>query len=165
MKTTTKQLCISAVFAALTFVVTFFLQIPIPLGYFNVGNTVILLGCLMVPMPYGILFGSIGSALADLISGYAHYALPTLIIKALMPLIFYLITKKSKSFGRIVLATAVSTLIPLFGYTFVGGLFYGGFMAGLAQFPGLAIEYAANLVLIIGLAVPIKKLAGKLATV
>ena len=165
MKTTTKHLCISAVFAALTFVVTFFLQIPIPLGYFNVGNTVILLGCLMVPMPYGLFFGSIGAALADLISGYAHYTVPTLVIKALMALIFYLFTRKNKSFVRIILATAVSTLIPLLGYTFVGGLFYGGVMAGLAQFPGLAIEYAANLALIIGLSTPIKKLAGKLATV
>ena len=77
--------CLTAVFMALTFVVTRFIQIPIPLGYFNIGNSIILIGCMFVSMPYGISIGGIASALADLTS-YPVYAIPKLIIKSLMPM-------------------------------------------------------------------------------
>lgn len=146
-KLNTKDLCISAVLMALVCVVTLFIQIPIPLGYFNIGNTIILIACVLVPMPYGILVGSIGSALADLLS-FPIYTIPTLIIKLVFPLVFYLIRKIRP--GKIyidVLAAAVSTLVPLFGYTATGMILYGGFIAGIAQFPGLALEYVANLIL------------------
>ena len=43
MNTKIKELTLTAVMMALVFVVTRFIQIPIPLGYFNIGNTVILL--------------------------------------------------------------------------------------------------------------------------
>lgn len=150
-----KQLSTAAVMMALVFVVTKFIQIPIPLGYFNVGNTVILLFCTLIAMPYGIAASALGSALADLLS-YPVYTLPTLIIKALMPLAFYLLLKvlKGKKHAVIVAAT-VSTLIPLFGYTLTGMFLYGGFAAGLAQFPGLFLEYIANLILIITLYKPV----------
>ena len=142
-----KKLCQCAVLMALVFVVTRFIQVPIPNGYFNIGNTVILIGCTLMPMWYGVAIGSLPSALADLTS-YPIYTIPTLIIKALMPLVFYLIRgKEEASFVRTMVAATVSTLIPLFGYTLVGCFFTETFIAGLAQFPGLALEYAANLVL------------------
>lgn len=67
----------------------------------------------------GVAAGAIGSALADLTS-YPAYTLPTLIIKS---------------------------LIPLFGYTLTGGILYGNILTGLAQFPGLLLEYIANAIL------------------
>lgn len=134
--------------AAFVFVVTRFIQIPIPLGYFNIGNVVILIGCLFLPMGYGVAAGAVGSALADLLS-YPAYTVPTLIIKALMPAVFYLICSgkmKNKSVQTL-LAVYVSMLIPLFGYTLTGGILYGNMLTGLSQFPGLLLEYAANAVL------------------
>ncbi len=143
----TQEMCITAVLTAAVFVVTRFIQIPIPLGYFNIGNTVILLACLLVPEPYGIFAGSVGSALADLLS-YPIYTIPTLLIKFLMPLVFYRLTKKGAD-GKIGRkgAAAIVTLIPLFGYTVTGMIMYGSIFTGLSQFPGLVLEYAANLVL------------------
>ena len=141
--TSTKHLTAAAVLTALVFAVTRFIQIPIPLGYFNVGNAIILLGCLLIPAPYGIYAGSLGSAFADLTS-YPAYTIPTLIIKALMPSVFYLIIRREFSAKRSITAFAIATLIPLFGYTFTGALLYGGLLAGLAQFPGLLLEYIAN---------------------
>lgn len=154
----TKYICLTAIFAALTFAVTRFIQIPIPLGYFNIGNSVILTFCCIIPMPYGIIVGSIGSALADLLS-YPVYTIPTLIIKALMPLVFYLIMKAKfiKPFPRKIIAFSISTLIPLAGYTVVGGFLYGGLIAGLAQLPGLALEYAANIVIFTAIQVALSK--------
>ena len=144
----TKELTLTSVLLALTFVITRFIQIPIPLGYFNIGNSVILTGCVFLPQPFGIIAGSLGSALADLTS-YPMYTIPTLIIKALMPWTFYAFQKLSikNNYLKDVLACAVATLIPLFGYTITGGILYGSIYTGLAQFPGLFLEYVANLVL------------------
>lgn len=148
MKMTTKQLTASAIFAALIFVITRVVQIPIPLGYLNIGNSFILACCVLVPSPAGIYAGAIGSALADLTS-YPAYTIPTLIIKSLMPLVFYLICRLpwKKTWLKQMTAALISTLIPLFGYTLTGCFLYGGFAAGMAQFPGLLIEYAANAVI------------------
>lgn len=160
MKTNDKviQICETAMMMALVFVVTRFIQIPIPLGYFNVGNCVILLFCVLLPSPYGIIGGSLGSALADLTS-YPVYTVPTLLIKAVMPILFYIIADRfqNKKTGYIV-AAAFSTLIPLFGYTITGGIIYGSIYTGLAQFPGLLLEYIANLVIFSILLSPVKEM-------
>lgn len=145
MKFTTKQITLTAVFMALVFVVTRFFQVPIPLGYFNVGNSIIMICCIILPSPAGILAGSLGSALADLTS-FPVYTIPTLIIKFVFPWLFYVIMKRNMKYSHIV-ASLVSTLIPLIGYTIVGGVLYGGLVAGLAQLPGLVVEYIANFVL------------------
>lgn len=140
MKISTKQLTQTALLTALVFVVTRFIQIPIPLGYFNVGNVIILFGCLFLSSPFGIIAGGLGSALADLVS-YPVYTIPTFIIKTIMPYIFYKLQNKP------MIAFAISTLIPLFGYTITGMLIYKNFGIGLSQFPGLLIEYIANCIL------------------
>lgn len=149
-KTQTRNLCLSGVFAALVFAITRFIQIPIPFGYFNVGNSFILFFCLLLPTPYGVAVGALGSALADLLS-YPVYTIPTLLIKALMPMVFYLILQKKSdkkvSRFKALFSASIGTLIPLFGYTFTGMLIAGSFYSGLAQFPGLFIEYLANLII------------------
>jgi uncharacterized membrane protein len=144
----TLQICRAGCFAAVVFVVTRFIQIPIPLGYFNIGNCVILTGCLFFEAPYGIAAGAIGSALADLLS-YPAYTVPTLLIKTLMPLVFYLICGQNRKHKTLqtLLAAYICTLIPLFGYTITGGILYGSLYTGLAQFPGLLLEYIANAIL------------------
>ncbi len=146
-----KYLCLTSVFAALVFIITRFIQIPIPLGYFNIGNCMILSFSLFLPMPYAVVMGGIGSALADLTS-YPEWTIPTLIIKMLMPFVFKLLMSIRFPKSKIILAviaSAVSMLIPLFGYTVSGMILYGSVAAGLSQFVGLSLEYAANLFLFI----------------
>lgn len=144
----TRNICISALFMALTFTITRFIQIPIPLGYFNLGNSVIALGCLLVPKSYGILMGGIGSSLADLTS-FPVYTIPTLIIKSLMPFTFYCLQKlpiRNVPLRNIV-AFSIASIIPLFGYTVAGCIIYGSVVTGISQFPGLLLEYIANIVI------------------
>jgi len=156
MNEKTRNITSAALMAAAVFVVTRFIQVPIPLGYFNIGNAVILIFCLFTGSPWGIAASSVGSGLADLVS-YPVYTIPTLIIKALMPALYYFIREKlgDRKFAPVT-AAAISTLIPLFGYTVTGGILYGGFAAGLAQFPGLLVEYAANLIIFAVLHKPIE---------
>lgn len=157
----TKLLSRAGVSTALIFAVTRFLQIPIPLGYFNVGNAVIFLTSLLLPMPYAVFAASVGSALADLTS-YPAYTLPTLLIKGAMVLLFCFLAGKKPTLRRGAGAAALSGLVPLVLYTAVGAFLFGGFAAGLAQLPGLFLEYAANLLLFLFLFSPVMRLRERL---
>ena len=95
----TRKIVIASMLAALTCVATMIIKIPSPLkGYLNLGDCVVL-GCGWVLSPiFGFLSAGIGSALADLFSGYVIYSPATFFIKGLMVLIahfgFKLLRKK-----------------------------------------------------------------------
>lgn len=128
MRTSTKKLTFAAIMAALTFIATRFTQFPIgALGYVHAGDALVLL-CAFVPGGgYGVAAAGIGSMLADLTSGYAIYALPTLIIKALMCLSVLLITDKAKPLGiRTVLGMICGAIVMMLGY-FVFDYFFMGY--------------------------------------
>ena len=84
MKGKTKSLVFSALFAALSCVVTYVFIIPLPYGYLNVGDIVVLLAGWCLGGIYGGVAAAIGSALADILSGFAVYAPATFIIKGLV---------------------------------------------------------------------------------
>ena len=88
MRNTTKKIVTAALFASLVCVATMIVKIPSPMkGYLNLGDCVVLLcGWLLSPL-YGFLAAGLGSALADLFSGYIIYAPATFIIKGGMALI------------------------------------------------------------------------------
>jgi len=80
-----RQLVRVALFTALVAAATRVIQIPMPAteGYVNVGDAVIIAGSLILGPAAGGLAGGIGSALADLLGGYTHWAPFTLVIKGL----------------------------------------------------------------------------------
>lgn len=71
---------------ALVLVSTFAIKIPIPFtqGYIHPGDSMIFIAAILFGWRFGALAGGIGSAMADLLGGYAHWALPTLFIKSIM---------------------------------------------------------------------------------
>lgn len=84
MKFSTRQLTYMGIMAALVFVATRFLGLPIPTGYgwMHLGDTFVYLsGALLGPL--GAIPAGIGSMLSDITAGYAVYAIPTLLIKTL----------------------------------------------------------------------------------
>ncbi|PKM56774.1 MAG: hypothetical protein CVU98_09495 [Firmicutes bacterium HGW-Firmicutes-3] len=86
MKNTTKTLTYSGLMAALTFISTSILSFPSPFtgGYIHIGDALVLSCGVVLGKRNGALAAGIGSALADIYLGYASWALPTFIIKALM---------------------------------------------------------------------------------
>ncbi|MGI6737619.1 MAG: ECF transporter S component [Anaerovoracaceae bacterium] len=90
----TQQICETAIFIALVFLGTFLLKIPLPLGYTHLGDCMIVLAVLMMGGRRGALAGGIGAALADLVSGYAIWAVPSLVCKTAMALIMGLMLEK-----------------------------------------------------------------------
>lgn len=77
----------SALFAALVCVATMLIRIPLPItGYANLGDGVVLLCAWALGPVYGTAAAGLGSALADILSGYTAYAPASLVIKALSAL-------------------------------------------------------------------------------
>ena len=77
-----KRLAYTALFAALCTVSTLTITVPLPNGYFNTGDIFVLLGGWLLGPIYGAIAAGVGCAIADGVSGFAVYALPTLFIKA-----------------------------------------------------------------------------------
>ena len=94
MKNTLHKIIMAAMFASLACVATMIIKIPSPLnGYINLGDCVVLLAGWMLSPLYGFLAAGIGSALADVLSGYVMYAPATFIIKGMMALSVCLLHK------------------------------------------------------------------------
>lgn len=163
---TSKQLTLTALFASLCLIGTLLITIPLPVGYFNVGDVFVLLsGWLLGPL-YGSIAAGIGSALADLLSGYGVYAPFTLVIKALVAceayFVWYLLKsmfrkKRFEPLVRILSALFAESLMVV-GYFLTEALFYG-FPTAVGTLLGNALQGGCCLVLasiVLSLLHPIK---------
>ena len=144
MKTTheknLKFLAMASMFAAMVCVTTAYLfHIPVGVnnGYIHLGDTFIYLAAAFLPWPYAIGTAALGAAAADLLTGAAVWAVPTMIIKALMVLPFT--SRGQKILGiRNVAAALFSGIICLGGYFLAEGLMYGSWvMSLLGLWPGI----------------------------
>lgn len=125
-KRNTLVLVMTAMFTALTCVVTMFVQIPNPAtgGYINIGDCIVLAAAtLLGPLP-GFIAGGLGSCMADLFTGYAHWAFPTFVIKGiegfLCGITTYYIFRSNASKGvklfSVAVVSFISSIIMMFGY-------------------------------------------------
>lgn len=149
-KMTTFSLCCGALMAAVVCVMTMVIQIPIPLGYAHLGDAFILLTVAFLGRREGVWAGGLGSAMADLLTGYTQWVIPTFIIKALLAWIAgTLMFEKDGSFRlfsvRNALAAVVSMAWMVIGYVVAGGFLYGSMAAGLASGPGLIVKSILNI--------------------
>ena len=140
----TREIVFTGLMTALVFIATFVPHIPIPLGYAHLGDAVIFLLALLVPRRPAIIAACLGSALADLLGGFALWAVPTIVIKYGMAEIVYRIAPQGRAMGqgRIVTALLLSSLWMAFAYTLA--VLYGGVTAALAATPGLLAEGVVN---------------------
>ena len=145
------RLTTTAVFMALVLVATMVVQIPIPLGYAHLGDAVILLSALVLSRRYAVFAASVGSMLADFITGFAIWCVPTLIIKSILTLIAIGIFRSSLPQKRL-LGGFFSMLFMTIGYTVAGAVLFDSAALGLASAPGLAMEGVVNIVAFLFLA-------------
>lgn len=149
---TAKYVTINALSIALVCISTMAIQIPIPLGYMHLGNTCILLTAALFGPTTGLLAGGIGSAMADLLTGYTQWVLPTLLIKSIMGFaIGALAQGKEKKLQiaspRTLLGSVAGVAIMVFGYFVAGAVMNGSVYTGLLQVPGLTLEGVIGMVI------------------
>ena len=144
MHAKTKQLVMAALMASMVCVATMIVKIPSPMkGYINLGDCIVLLcGWVLGPV-YAFMAAGIGSALADIFSGYALYAPATFVIKGLMALLFSCKAKKIITARNLVMLIPAA-LISIAGYYLYEGLITGNFVAALAGISGSAGQAVAS---------------------
>ena len=110
-----RQMILASLFTAMIAVLTCYIKIPTHNGYVHVGDSMIYLAACFLPTPFALFCGALGGMFADLLSGYAIYAIPTFIIKALLTLAF---DRKSDKLivKRNVIALIVGAFITVIGY-------------------------------------------------
>ncbi|MBO5371984.1 MAG: ECF transporter S component [Lachnospiraceae bacterium] len=125
MEKNTKKMVIAALMTAFTCIATMIIKIPTPtFGYIHLGDGLVLLcGIILGPLS-GALAAGIGSAFADIFSGYLSWAPATCIIKALTAGIAGLLFKKTthpmdsaKTRNiRLIFGSSIGELIMVTGY-------------------------------------------------
>ena len=150
-KSVNQKIVITALLAALTCVATMVIKIPSPLkGYLNLGDCVVLLAGWMLSPVCGFLSAGLGSALADLFSGYVMYAPATFVIKGLMAIIaFYGFKLLHKNFGNLpskIVAGIVAEIVMILGYFVFEGFLYG-FGPSVVNIPANAVQGIVGLIL------------------
>ena len=125
------NLAITALFTALVCVATiiFSIYVPATYGFFNLGESMVFLSAILFGPFVGAFAGGVGSALADLLLGYPHYAGATLLIKACEgAVVGTLMRKKPKMTSRLYWNVITLFLGILTGSLlgWVGSVYYSG---------------------------------------
>ena len=135
----------AGLFAALTALLTAVLHIPVGNGYVHCGDAVIYLAAAMLPLPYAAGAAAVGGALADVLSGYAVYALPTFIIKAMLAAVFSAVGGTQMLEKRRILAMILCGLVSVTGYWLTAVILYGGWAAQFIEtVPGNCMQAIAS---------------------
>lgn len=137
-----------AIFAALTYVITAFLAIPVPAtgGYINLGDMLVMFTALLFGPLVGGLAGGFGSALADILSPYYIYAPATLVIKGLEGFIIGLISNPKDNNSRVSLRDFLAVLIggimiPLGYFIYEAFILNQGIAVALVEVPGNFFQF------------------------
>lgn len=134
----------SSVFAALICVCTAVISIPLPAGgYAHLGDGLVLLSGILLPLPYAAAAAGIGSALADIFSGYVIYAPITFVIKALCAITVFLLFRllcKLPAALKLIISSLAAELLMVGGYLFAEAVILGYGLGALGGIFGNSMQ-------------------------
>lgn len=146
----------SGIFSALVFVITAYLHIPTYNGYVHCGDGFIFIAACILPMPYSIIVGALGAMLADLLTGFVIWAPGSMIIKALLAILFTCKSDKIITKRNLVMLLPAA-LISAVGYYLYEALITGSFIASLAGIPASLVQAAASSIVYVALGTALDK--------
>ncbi len=169
----TNRLVMTALFAALTFVATQSIRIPLPGAFVHTGNVMVLLSVLLLGYKKGALAGGLGLAFFDLMNGFAmeapYFLVESFIVGGAGWLMFHYVFKEKvknpSDLWKIVITAVVTgitkilmtqlknTIILLYG----GANFEKAFNGALALLPATLINVAVTIILVTILFLPLEK--------
>lgn len=155
-KNSAKKLVLNSLMIALVFLATYFTRIPTPLpgGYFNLGDSVVILAAVFLGPVAGMAAGAIGSCLADLAAAAFIFAPVTFIVKGLEGLVAGLLATmalRRKTAGQnlfsagMVVSVMVGIIIMVAGYFVAEAFMLGFFGEGFGLAAAIA-ELLPNLI-------------------
>jgi energy-coupling factor transport system substrate-specific component len=118
-------LAVIAIMTAIVFVLTRLVQVPTPIGYIHLGDIGIFFGALAFGPWVGAVAGGLGTALADLTSPYAQWAIFSLIIHGAQGWLAGWIGKRLPGAKGVLLATITGAAVVVVGYLLAGTILVG----------------------------------------
>jgi len=151
-----------ALMAAMAFVVTYVIEIPVGTkAVLHLGDTIVFAGAILLGKKKAALAAALGMGLFDLLSPYAIWAPFTFVIKGVMAYITASIAYRNGYYGDKLLNNILGFIIAgiwmILGYYIAGGFIYGSFIVALGDIPGNIIQVAAGIVVSLPLIKTLKK--------
>lgn len=157
----TRFITITALFIALTYVFTAFINIRLPIsangGLIHLGNVPLFLCAILFGKKSGALAGGTGMGLFDLLSGWTAWAPFTFVISGLMGYTVGAITEKHHGFVWNALAIVFACIIKIAGYYIAEGILYGNWITPVTSIPGNLMQIGAAAVIVLPVAEQLRK--------
>ncbi|MDR0518628.1 MAG: ECF transporter S component [Clostridiales Family XIII bacterium] len=137
----------TALMAAIIFVVTYVVRIPIPFasgGYLNIGDTPLYIAAYLLGGPAGAVAGALGASMSDMVAGYALYALPTAVIKGAMGFVCGSLMREG-GMKRFTLASVLGGAMMVGGYALFESMFFNVNQA-IASVPFNCVQWAGGVI-------------------
>lgn len=130
------MIALAAVLIALTAVFTLLVRVPTPArGYVNLSDVAITFAALAFGPWIGAVAGGIGTALADVLGGFAPFAPLSLVAHGLEGLLIGLLGRGRRGVLAMAIAWAVGGFAMVAVYLVGEGFFYTGWPPALAEAP------------------------------
>lgn len=160
-----QTLVIMAVFVAMTFVVTTYINIRIPFipangGLVHLGNVPVFVAAALFGKKEGAVTGALGLGLFDLLNGWVAWAPFTFVICGLIGFVYAIIVKGRTSIVFQILAVIAAVVIKVAGYYIAEGVIYGNWLAPAASIPGNIVQIVVAGLIAIPVTVAIHKAKG-----
>lgn len=141
----TYELTITALFIALTYVATAFINVRIPFlaangGLIHLGNIPLFLAAAIYGKKTGALAGAFGMGLFDLTSGWVSWAPFTFVICGLIGFAYGLIAGNNASKNRLITGVFAAAVIKVIGYYFAEAVLYGNFVVPASSISGNLVQ-------------------------
>ena len=166
-RNTAAELTITALFIALTYIFTAFINVRLPIaangGLIHLGNVPLFIGAIIFGKRTGAAAGGIGMGLFDLLSGWTLWAPFTLVMAGLMGYVTGRITEKEGHQKLIWYAAAMGAacVIKIIGYYIAEVVIYGNLLAPAASIPGNLIQVGMAAVIVLVIISPLSAAARK----
>ena len=154
----TKELVLDAMFIALTYVFTAFVNVRLPIaangGLIHLGNVPLFICAILLGKRTGMLAGAFGMGLFDLLSGWTAWAPFTFVIVGAMGYVVGAMTEGHRSTARdaaaiAVIAIAAACVIKVVGYYIAEVVIYGNPLAPIASIPGNLVQIGTAAVIVL----------------
>lgn len=146
----TSKLVYTSLTACLVMLGTLLFRIPVPLtqGYVHLGDAMIYIGVLLLGKKHGAFAAALGSALGDILGGFAFWAPWSFIIKYAMAFVAGSMSRKSSK----VISMTAGGLVMCAGYLIAERIMYGSWALAAVGLPwnigqftvGIAVALAAQ---------------------
>lgn len=150
----------TALMMCLVMIATMFIKIPIPFtqGYVHLGDSIIFLSVLILGKKNGTAAAGLGSALGDILGGYAFWAPWTLAIKMLMAYIMSAFLEhagrrdkeKTKDFrisGAEITGMILAGIEMVIGYYAASAIMYGNLLTPLTSVPWNIGQFVVGMII------------------